>query len=133
MNRVSINMPRQLQAKINPFSRYAGDLPVLAPAGRSTKIDQVYRRSITVDQGKRALVVLTNVGQGQNHGLVYQWKSDDPNSFDVSQISFNMLPTDSGSCTEMRASKSTLIIKTTQHLCIVLSMPTLSWERTDQR
>jgi hypothetical protein len=104
-------LPRQLQAKVNPFSRFAGDLPVLAPAGRSTKIDQVYRRSITVDQGKRALVVLTNVGQGQNHGLVYQWKSDDTNSFDVSHISFNMLPTDTGSCTEMRASKSSLIIR----------------------
>lgn len=104
-------MPRQSQAKINPFSRYAGDLPVLAPAGKSTKIDQVYRRSIVVDQGKQALVVLTNVGRGRNHGLVYQWKPGDDASFDVVPISFNMLPNDSGSCSEMRASKSTLIVR----------------------
>lgn len=104
-------MPTQQQVKVNPFSRFAGDMPVLAPAGRSTKIDQVYRRSITVYQGKRALVILTNVGQGRNHGLVYQWQSGDETSFILTPISFSMLPSDSEAATEMRASKSTLIVR----------------------
>lgn len=98
--------------KFNPFSRHAGDLPTLAPAGKSTKVDQVVRKNLTVPAGYRALVAYTNIGRGPNHGLIYLWKPGDAQApLGVDTISFSMFPNEGGECSEMRPSKSTLVIR----------------------
>lgn len=101
--------------KINPFSRFAGDLPSLAPAGKSTKVDQVARRNLSLPAGHRALIAFSNVGRGPNHAAIYTWRPEDgtlnTNAPTEETVNFSMFPTSGGECVEMRASKSTLIVR----------------------
>lgn len=98
--------------KVNPFSRFAPDMPVLAPAGKSTKVEQVVRKNLTVPAGHKGLIAFTNIGQGANHGVIYTWVPGDATSAPEKQlVSFSMFPASWGDCVEMRASRSSLIVR----------------------
>lgn len=107
------NVGRIGKTMYNPYSRYAGPLPSLAPAGRSVHLRSQLRMIQTVDEGSKAIICFSNYGDTAVSGYIYiKGPTSVPMKF--VKLNFPRLPAPSiasGACTEMRPSKGTMMLR----------------------
>ena len=96
---------------MNPYSRFAGPLPTLTPAGQSVRLFDSMKTSIKVSEKERLLLICSNFGLGRQQALWYKWEPTTTTTAATSGIINLMgLPAPGGTCIEMRPSKLSLMM-----------------------
>jgi hypothetical protein len=98
----------------NPYSRFAGPLPSLAPAGKSVHLKSQLRKIESMPLGSKAIICFSNYGYSATAGMMYIKYATTTTPMKFVQLDFPRMPTPSGTsgrCFEMRPSKASIILR----------------------